>query len=1337
MSLLQKAIVTFVSLLVLVHVRGTELFVSPTGGHVAPFTDWPTAATNIQAAIDAAASGDIVTVTNGLYAEGGKVKSGDLTNRIALDKPILVRSVNGPNYTIIQGAWDSATTNGPGAVRCAWLTNGATLSGFTLRGGATRTIASPTNPQMDGGGVWGSSTNATVADCLIEMNFAGQFGGGAYQVSLNRCTLTANRAVGSGTPGAGIANAGSGGGAYACNLNACRITDNRADQSFGGGVFGSVLRNCALMNNSAYMHGGAAHSGTLINCTVTGNTSSGYSSGYGSAVYGATLVNSLVWGNLHRTANPNTNYASCSFSFCDTFPAPPGAGNIGVDPQLLGDGYHLATTSPCRGAGTNLVSGADIDGQSWSNPPSMGCDEWIAAPTILSQPKIMPGPQGQLLVATLPAAGQSPMAYSWLRDGASFAGGHYGGAESTRLLINNFGPQDVGGYQIIASNAFGMATSAVAQVTVHCVDVAGASPATPYTDWFTAATNIQAAIDAAVIGDIILVTNGVYDSGGKVISGDLTNRIAIDKAVIVMSVNGAANTFIVGTPGRGGVNSLTAPNGPHAVRCTWMADGAILSGFTLQGGGTRVSTTTVGSATNSGGGVWCASQGALLTYCTIAENSAYFQGGGAFGGTLNNCTVVANAAGIQSTSFGPFYSLSPGGGVYNCNLNNCLVRANQSGGNGGGAYGGTLNNCTLISNRAGSGANPGGGANNSILRNSILWNNTSSTSGNNNASGGNLQYCCSGNVASGTGNIPNNPLFLIDGFHLSSASPCRGAGSPAYASGTDLDGQTWTNPPSMGCDEWLPEPVLFGFKIQANSWGQFDFATQVAGIESSPGYWFKDGSLLIGSQHYLGADTTRLTVKGLSAADTGDYQLVVSNAFGMTTSRVASVVVHFVNVGNPGATAPFTNWATAAGNIQDAIDAATPDAVILVTNGIYNTGGKMTDVFDVTNRVALDKPVTVVSVNGPFQTAIEGRWDLVSTNGVNAVRCAQLSSNSSLAGFTLRNGATRTSGLGGGALADADAMVSSCVISNNRASGGGGAAYGSYYSCWFISNSANSTGGGVFFGTMNNCTVVENSAGAFGGGANASRITNCIVWNNSAPSIPNVSTPVYSSCSPSIGTSSGNITNNPQLVDGLHLAANSPCRGVGAANLFSTTDLDGDAWSSPPSMGADEFPAAGALGPLTVAIESSRTTVVANHPLTLIGRITGNVASLEWNYGDGPAATNASYYTTHSWTSPGDYLVTLTAFNTDNLPGVSTNVLIRVEPLLSPVLAPSLSGSTTNFQIQFLGQAGINYGLEYATNLSVPTTWFPLKSLTSTGGVVQFTDTTATNTARFYRVKAQ
>src|SRR6266699_1832557 len=63
--------------------------------------------------------------------------------------------------------------------------------------------------------------------------------------------------------------------------------------------------------------------------------------------------------------------------------------------------------------------------------------------------------------------------------------------------------------------------------------------------------------------------------------------------------------------------------------------------------------------------------------------------------------------------------------------------------------------------------------------------------------------------------------------------------------------------------------------------------------------------------------------------------------------------VHYVDANSTNATAPYTNWTTAATTIQDAVDAAAAGDEVVVTNGTYRGG------------VGVGKQLTVRSVNGP------------------------------------------------------------------------------------------------------------------------------------------------------------------------------------------------------------------------------------------------------------------------------------------------------------------------------------------------------------------------------------
>jgi hypothetical protein len=347
------------------------------------------------------------------------------------------------------------------------------------------------------------------------------------------------------------------------------------------------------------------------------------------------------------------------------------------------------------------------------------------------------------------------------------------------MVINNFGPGDAGTYQVVVTNSFGSVTSAPVQLAIHAVNASGTAPVPPYSSWANAATNIQDAINVAAPSDIVLVTNGIYAYGGMAVTGALTNRVTLNQAITVISVNGYSGTTIQGAW------DPISTNGPGAVRCAWVGNGAVLNGFTLENGATLATGDFFQfGPLESGGGVWCVSTNAVVLNCEMTNNSAVYGAGTAYG-TVDNSLIVGNLA-------------TYGGGAALSSLNNCTVINNEAflGNAGAGTCGAIVRNSIVVENYD--------------LRNSAPFNLDDAQ-----VSGGvvgtpNYAYSCvdESGLPLNEGNIINPSPIFVDLYHLSILSPCCGAGSAAYSAGYDLDGEPWNNPPSMGCSEMIASNLV-------------------------------------------------------------------------------------------------------------------------------------------------------------------------------------------------------------------------------------------------------------------------------------------------------------------------------------------------------------------------------------------------------------------------------------------------------------------------------------------------------------------------------------------------
>ncbi len=205
---------------------------------------------------------------------------------------------------------------------------------------------------------------------------------------------------------------------------------------------------------------------------------------------------------------------------------------------------------------------------------------------------------------------------------------------------------------------------------------------------------IQAGIDAASDGDLVLVESGKY----------VENIDFLGKAITVQSIVGADSTIIDGNR-----------EGSVVTFVNLETEEAVIDGFTITNGSGTVDPIY---GITYGGGIYCNGTSPTITNCRIMRNYAirdYCYGGGIYseyaypGPTITNCTIMENIVGFHAGLFGSEAAAGAGICYYyvtSPTITNCTISKNFALGDG---YGGgircmmsspIITDCTISQNSA-------------------------------------------------------------------------------------------------------------------------------------------------------------------------------------------------------------------------------------------------------------------------------------------------------------------------------------------------------------------------------------------------------------------------------------------------------------------------------------------------------------------------------------------------------------------------------------------------------------------------------------------------------------
>jgi predicted outer membrane repeat protein len=1087
---------------------------------------WNSAFGSIQAAIDAAFSGDTIWVAAGTYKPTSgtdrsisfKLKDGVVIyGGFAGNETLLTQRNWVKNPTILSGdigAVDLDTDNSYHVVSCVGsstsvIGNTTILDGFIIEKGYANGNA---DNASYGAGVFLNYASPVIANSVMRNNFANSSGGGVFDYNSS---------------------------AHFANV----LFHNNKSNNNGGAVnsnSNASFTHCTFVNNTAANNGGAVYS------YYTNNK----------------IVNSIIWNNSGSTQLSNVN---CTYSCIDG--GYTGTGNISSDPQLMdaanGD-FRLNAQSPC------------IDKGSYSLTPSWLTTDFRGNARLGGSIVDMGAYEGGVVT---PYA-KLPLNNAIIKPGVSSVSLEWEWKDSV--------PADVSEYSIEVVQIPGSIYYLSALQTK--VDFLNATPGAVYKwrvrgidtsidkswsqwsvftvpnnhplyvkvdgtgsgdSWSTAYGNLQSAIDNAVYSDTIWVAAGTYKptSGtDRSISFKLKDGVVIyggfaGSETQLTKRDWAKNPTILS--GDIGTVDLDTDNSYHVVSCVGsstsvIGNTTILDGFIIEKG-----------------------------YANGSSNYASY-GAGVF---INYASpVIANS--VVRNNFASSY----GGGVsdYNSSAHfaNVLFYNNKSNYNGGAVYSeskASFTHCTFANNTASS----NGGAvysyytNNKIV-NSIIWNNSGSTQ----LSNVNCTYSCIKGGYTGTGNISSDPLFVDatnSNFRLQQASPCinkaLATSIPAWLT-SDLE----QLPRSIngGIDMGAYEAAYVSSITPANN----GVHTQMAGFGSKL-KWDLDPSLPSTSKQGItclyelwknGAPATILkNGESKGAAEVMimpvDFGTAYQWRIGVKTAGHvywSTPATFYIGRENPiyvktNGTGDGSSWSNAFGSVTDALNIANPGDRIWVAAGTYKPSGSGRDAaFKLKPFVSLmggfietdnsgslrspEKNVTILS--GDLGTAND-----VSDNAYHVINNNYTTDSPLVSalidGFTITAGNGGTLNGGGMLNVYANPTIVNCKFINNSAASGGAIANQSsspnVYNSLLHGNKASGKGGAIYSDatsspTIINCTVANNTAATGAGISSGGTVGNTIVYANTGGQIEGAPTVTYS-CVEGGFTGTANVSASPRFVD--------------------------------------------------------------------------------------------------------------------------------------------------------------------------------------------------------------